>query len=212
MNVIQDIIKLARKVESLKRVNRTGWALAGVDCVRQESVGEHSFGTTLNAILIAKAVVQQGVEVNLKRVVEIAALHDLPEALTSDIPRKATQLGGNAFRKAKDKAEREAIECISADSTSFRDWIEDIWKELGESNTIESRIVLGADIIDMLLHALSLETSGVSPRILNQFFISSEEPISNLKVKIIEEIFWELYKEHLSNADRQGLELERITR
>jgi putative hydrolase of HD superfamily len=212
LEVIRDFMYISRKGETLKRVNRTGWALAGVSCVRQESVGEHSFGTVMNSLLIAKLVASQGIDVNLSRVVELATFHDLPEALTSDIPRTATDLGGDMFRRTKEGAERNAIGRISKASGIFGDWILDIWKDMEDRESIEARIVLGADIVDMLIHALSLESSGVSPEVLNQFFTNSREPIDNLRIDVLKDIYWELYEEHINHGNRLGVELERISR
>ena len=110
MGLKQEIIGLSKRGESLKRINRSGWALVGVDSIRPESVGEHSFGTTLIALLISKALVNQGTEVNQNTVVEMALLHDLPESIISDIPRTATELGGDLFKQAKREAERRAVE------------------------------------------------------------------------------------------------------
>lgn len=212
MNVSQEIIGLARNGENLKRLGRTGWALAGVDRVRQESVGEHSFGTILISLLISKALVSQGEQVDLSRVAMMATLHDLPESMTSDIPRIAVDLGGNLLQEGKKEAEKKAIRLISKKSEFFGEWLVNLWKDMeGESST-EARIVLGADIIDMLVHAVSLETSGVSPEILNQFFIGSHASLKELKIGLVEDIFWDLYSEHINNANRLGVKLVQITR
>ena len=183
----------------------------GVDSIRPESVGEHSFGTTLIALLISKALVNQGTEVNQNTVVEMALLHDLPESIISDIPRTATELGGDLFKQAKREAERRAVEIISGETKLFGDWIRSTWKALEES-AIEKRIVIGADMIDMLVHAISLEYSGISAKILDQFFTNSKEIIEGLKIGIIEDIFWDIHQEHVINAGHQGVDVKVISR
>jgi 5'-deoxynucleotidase YfbR-like HD superfamily hydrolase len=210
MSLTQEILVLMKKGESLKRVNRSGWDLAGIDCIRRESVGDHSFGTIMISLLISKALAKQGFQVDLSKIVSMATLHDIPEVMISDIPRKAIELGGELFKKAKKETELKAIKSISEETELFGKWILSTWTELAERETLESRIVMGADIIDMLVHAISLESSGVSPETLNQFFVSSKGPIINLKLEIIEDIFWELYKEHIDMASNQGMKLERI--
>jgi 5'-deoxynucleotidase YfbR-like HD superfamily hydrolase len=212
LNISQEIIWLARKGEILKKIKRTGWALAGVDSARQESVGEHSFGTVLISLLISRALLDQENNIDVNKVMTMATFHDISESMTSDIPRAATNLGGNLLRNGKKEAEKKALQLISKESKHLGGWLADIWNYIEEKESIESRIVLGADMIDMLLHAISLETSGVSPEILDQFFISSFESITQLGIAIIEEIFWELYKQHLNYADRLGFKLEMIGR
>ncbi len=212
MTMSKEIIVLAKNGETLKRIERTGWALAGVGCARQESVGEHTFGTALIASLIAKAKINQGDEVDLAKVVMMTIIHDLVESMTSDIPRTATELGGVKFNEGKIEAEKRAIRMISKKSEHYGDWFVALWEEMIEKDSVESRIVYGADVIDMLVHAISLESSGVSPEILNQFFVSSKEILKGLNLKIVEDIFRDLYEEHSANAERLSFDTKRITR
>ncbi|MHA3962861.1 MAG: HD domain-containing protein [Candidatus Thorarchaeota archaeon SMTZ1-45] len=212
MNINQEIISLAKNAEILKGLGRNGWALAGVHCTRQESVGEHSFGAVLVSLLIAKSLADNGERVNLERVAFMATMHDFPEVIISDIPRASVELGGEQLKEGKVKAEQKAIHQLSKSSEFFGDFIVEIWSDLMESGSIEARIVLGADIIDMLIHTLALEKSGVSPKILDQFFKNSIDSLRELKLEIIENTFWEIYREHIDNAKRMGIELDQIIR
>jgi len=212
LNISQEIIVLARNGEILKKLGRTGWALAGVDSVRQESVGEHSYGTILISLMISKALLQQGERVDLSKVCMLATLHDLPESMTSDIPRLTVDLGGDLLQEGKKEAEKKAIQLISKKSKFFGEWLVNSWKDMEGVSSIEARIVHGADKIDMLVHAVSLETSGVSPKILNRFFINSYTSLKELKIDLVEDIFWNLYREHIENAKRMGVKLKEIIR
>ena len=211
LNISQEIIGLARNGETLKKLGRTGWALAGVDSVRQESVGEHSYGTILISLLISKALQHQGEQVDLSKVITLATIHDLPESMTSDIPRTVVDLGGSMLQEGIKEAEKNAIQLISKKTEFFGEWLANLWTDLEAKSSTEARIVRGADIIDMLVHTVSLETSGVSPEILNQFFISSHAPLNELKIGLVEDIFWNLYKELVDNAIRLGVKVEQIT-
>lgn len=211
LKIAQEIISLVKNAEILKGVGRSGWALAGVRCNKQESVGEHTFGTVLVSLLISKSLVDRGEIVNLDRVAFMATLHDFPEAITSDIPRAFLELGGEQLRDGKAEAEERAIHLISKSSEYFGEFLMNLWIELKESVSIEARIVQGADILDMLFHVLSLEKSGVSPVILDQFFKNSLASLRKLGVEIIEKTFWELYREHNENANRFGIKLEQIS-
>ncbi len=210
MNIARNIIRIARHGEALKRVERTGWALAGVSRARSESVGEHSYGTALLSILIAKSLIDIKVRVDLSKVASIALIHDLPESLTSDIPLAFTQLGGERTSRIKKEAEKEAISHIA--QNSFKKWFQEIWLDLEKIESIESKIVAGADILDMLIHAVALEISGVVPEIFDQFFITSQQRIDQLNIMIIKDIFWELYGEHSKIAERMQSGIQRISR
>lgn len=208
----KDIINLARHGETLKRVIRSGWALAGVSRVRDESISEHSFGAALLSLLISKELLSEGYAVDLGKVASMALIHDLPESFTSDIPRTKYKLGGEILSEGKRIAEKEAISLIVGSSLSFKDWIEGLWGEIGKLSSVESRIVSCADTLDMLIHALALERSGVSPAILDQFFTSSLPRIAQMDLSIAIDVFWELYEEHLANAKTAGIEIDEITR
>jgi 5'-deoxynucleotidase YfbR-like HD superfamily hydrolase len=212
VRISDEIIGLAKRVETLKRVGRSGWALAGVDNVRLESVGEHSFGTIMISLLISKALGDEGYPVDLSRVVELAAIHDLPESTTSDIPRIPQEYGGEILREGKRDIEKQVINLISKKYESFAAWLVSLWRAFSDGKSFETRIVLAADIIDMLVHANTLETTGVSPLILDQFFVNSYPTIKKLELEIADEIFLKLYSEHAKNADKLGIKLKQIVR
>lgn len=212
MRTAKNIIHLAKHGETLKRVNRTGWSIAGVNRVRPESVGEHSYGAALLSLLISKELIENGITVDLNKVTSMALIHDLPEALTSDIPQIAAQLGGNDLSEGKRKAEKEAMTQIAENKSNFRKWLIDMWDETEKKTTLESRIVASADMLDMLIHAVTLEASGVSPEILDQFFTSSQDRLDRLDVPVVLDIFWEIYQEHLENAEKIGIHLTKLSK
>ncbi len=204
MKAAKNIIHLAKHGETLKRINRAGWSLAGVNRTRPESVGEHSYGTALLSLLISKELIEDGWSVDLSEVASMALIHDLPEALISDIPQIAVQLGGNDFSKGKRKAESEAMSKLAIIKSNFDKWLVDLWDDIEKKTTMASRIVSGADILDMLIHAVTLEASGISPKVLDQFFITSQERLKLLDITLVLDIFWELYQEHLENSKKNG--------
>jgi putative hydrolase of HD superfamily len=212
MTTAQKIIQLTRYGETLKRVMRTGWSLAGVNRARPESVGEHSYGTALLALLIAKELIADEKRIDLGKVTSMALFHDLPEALTSDIPQTAAQLGGEPLSDGKRIAEKEAILLIAGIKSEFKTWMEGLWAEQEHQTSLESKIVSSADTLDMLIHALALEESGVSPNTLDQFFTSGHKRLTQLDISIAINIFWELYEEHLEYAERGGIALTRLAR
>ena len=211
MNVPGEIIEFAMKGETLKKLGRSGWSLAGVDCARQESVGEHAFGTIFLSLMISKILLNQGEKLDLGRVLSMATIHDLPESLTSDIPRTAAELGGDLFQIGKAEAEKTAMHRLAEKSKNFGDWFTSLWRDIEGKETLESRIVGGADILDMLVHIISLETSGVSPEILDQFFVKSHDIVQQLGLKIVDDIFLELYNKHIDYGAKRGVELKKIT-
>ncbi|MFW9960458.1 MAG: HD family hydrolase [Candidatus Thorarchaeota archaeon] len=199
----EDIIELIKYGISLKRINRMGWSLAGVNCIRTESVAEHTMGSVLTSMLVSQYLKEKGTQLNVEKVITMAVIHDLPEALTSDIPRTANQSLASKISAMKQLLEREAVQEIFSKGDSASKYYIAMWEEFEEGSTLESRIVKGSDIIDMLMHALSLESSGVSPELLHQFFSSSKEIIESLSIDLLNEIYTILLERHLQNEMSQ---------
>lgn len=202
------IIELIRRGESLKSIARSGWALAGVESERIESVAEHSYGSILSAIIIAQQLISDETEINLEKVVLMAVLHDLPESITGDIARTEAFVKDKKLVRAKELAEKHAIKSIFEPMGSSFENLLHIWNEFNLGESIEARVVKGADIIDMLIHARSLEESGTSPQSLHQFFITSRPLIESVSIGIVTEIFNTLYSEHQQKARAQGIILK----
>lgn len=70
----------------LKRTTRTGWARRGVP--DPENVAAHSYGVAHITLILAQLLEQP---LDLGRALAMAVLHDLPESLTTDIPRPADE-------------------------------------------------------------------------------------------------------------------------
>lgn len=208
MTESDDIIGLIKYGISLKRISRAGWSIAGVDCVRTESVAEHTLGCVLTSIFVSKLLKEKGFQLDVEKTIIMAAIHDLPESLTSDIPRITSQSSASKFSEMKRVFERESIqEIFNKDDSSSKYYIA-LWEEFEEGTTLESKIVKGSDIIDMLMHALTLESSGVSPRVLHQFFSSSQDMIESLAIDLLYEIYTALLEKHLQNAKTANINLK----
>lgn len=139
------VIALLRHGNQLKRTARTGWAQRGVP--QPENVAAHSFGVVFTAMLLAELVDDA---VDNGRLLAIAALHDLPEGLTTDIPTPAWKYMPDGVKTA---VERGAMHEILVDKP-FADKFMPLWEELHADETIEAHLVHDADKIDMFLQAL----------------------------------------------------------
>jgi putative hydrolase of HD superfamily len=159
--MIQALIELQR----LKRLDRTGWVLRGI-APGAESVAAHSYGVALAAMFVADEMRARGHQVDVERVIRMALLHDAAEVRVGDLPRTATYyFGSTARREAEEAAFRDVVETLS---THIRGAYEEIHKEYEQRSSLESRIVKGADLIDLLVQALAFERGGV--RGLNEFW------------------------------------------
>ncbi len=141
----QKILDILLAANQLKRTARTGWMQRGIPDA--ENVAAHSYGVAFTALILARLV---DFPSDLGKVLTMALLHDLAEALTSDIPRPAWRFLPEG---SKIKAERGAMERI-LDQAIFAPELMDFWEELHAAETTEARLVLDADKLDLYLQAL----------------------------------------------------------
>ncbi len=144
MNVTA-VINLLLHGNQLKRTARTGWVQRGVP--NPENVAAHSFGVIYTAMALLPLLDEP---LDAVRVLAMAALHDLPEGLTTDIPTPAWRYLPPGI---KTDVERGAMHEILQDTSFAAEWLA-LWEELHAAETAESRLVHDADKLDMFLQAL----------------------------------------------------------
>jgi putative hydrolase of HD superfamily len=115
-----------------------------------ENVAAHSFGVVFVALVLAQVVEET---LDLGRLLAIAALHDLPEALTTDIPTPAWRYLPPGI---KTEVERGALQEM-LDETEFAPAFMNLWEELHADQTPEARLVHDADRLEMYLQAMVYE-------------------------------------------------------
>lgn len=194
----KEIANLLLRCNILKNTERSGWALEGITTIASESVAEHSWGTTIIALVLGLLEDSQGKNCDISRILTMALIHDLPESLISDIPSKTIVKRDKEFLKAKKDLENSAFEEIisSFSKKRIRGRLREAWQEYVACKTHEAKIVRAADILDMIVQARSFENSGVPPTLLNTFFTESKDVLSSLTVDSVMSIFDELAKDH----------------
>lgn len=146
------------ELQRLKRLDRTGWILRGLPN-GTESVAAHSFGVTVTAMILADELVHRGVVVNAERMLRMALLHDWAEARVGDMPKTAIAYFGSDVRK---RAEAAAFADIIEGAGAARSLYEDLHADYELRESLESRLVKAADIIDLLVEVLALERAGAT--------------------------------------------------
>lgn len=152
-SLIPRVLQLGRRAQLLKRIPRTGWLLRGVAAGEAESVADHSYGTSLTALLLAQVV---DVNVDAERLLTITLLHDLAEAALGDWPGPASRFLPS---EVKHRAELEVLAHL-LEGLPFADkWLA-LWHEYQTGNSVEGRLAQDADKLDMMLQAASYEAAG----------------------------------------------------
>jgi putative hydrolase of HD superfamily len=142
------LLALMLRANSLKTIPRAGWAARGIPA--PESVADHSFGTTLVALLLLERITEP---LDRARVLAMAILHDLPECEIGDLTTAAVR---HLPAGAKTAAEASALAELLAGLPFAESW-RAIWQEYVDQDTPEARLVRDADRLEMLLQALVYE-------------------------------------------------------
>ena len=149
------IIGLLRQADRLEAFPRSGSVLSRVP--QPESVAAHAYGVCLASMLLADAVAARRDAPALDRalLLEMAILHDLSEAITTDIPWPVKRFMGRDEVKAAES--RAAEQLLAPISPRYVQLVQRY--ELG--TCLESRIVHAADKIQMMVKVLQYERAGL---------------------------------------------------
>jgi len=139
------VINLLLHGNQLKRTARSGWVQRGIP--NAENVAAHSYGVIFAVLSLAPLLDEP---IDLGHALAMAALHDLPEGLTTDIPTLAWRYLPADIKTA---VERGAMGEILQE-VSFAGELLAIWEELHAAETAVARLVHDADKLDMFLQAL----------------------------------------------------------
>lgn len=142
-----NILEFLAQTQHLKSVLRHSWT---DDAHRQESVADHSWHMAMIAIALSPDL---QTKVDLLRVFELIAVHDLGELFTGDIPAFAARAG-------KYEAEKEAVAKITQTLPPARQKeIFALWQEYEERKTKEALFVKMLDVIDVINQHLAADIS-----------------------------------------------------
>lgn len=146
----QRLIETYSTIATLKLLPRTGWLQRGIPL--PESVAEHSYGVAVLALLVGDTIggCDRG------RLLAIALLHDMAEALVTDLPTSARHLIGADIKQA---AEQKAIQTLLAGLPGSAEQLA-LWEEYTVGASREARLVKALDRIEMLVQALAYERAG----------------------------------------------------
>lgn len=137
------LIRFVSRAERLESFPRSGWIACGVD--RPESVAAHVHGVALIAMWLGEHVDD---DVDMLRLLRIALLHDISEAMMTDLPWPVKRF---VDPDVVAEGESRAADTVLEDAPdSWRDAV----RAYGDLDGIEARIVKAADRIQMLCKSL----------------------------------------------------------
>ncbi len=145
----QNIISSLEHVYQLKSIPRSGWLQAAIPDIGVESIAGHSFGMSMLILYLRSNLLSGGV--NVERVLHMALIHDMAEAIVGDI----TPLDRVAISEkyaAESKAFDDIVGCVGQGA-----YFRELWDEFESGKTLESQVVKRMDKLDMLIQAYFYE-------------------------------------------------------
>ena len=150
------------QIIALKRLPRTGWLQRGI--AHPESIAEHTCGVALLALAVAPLL--PGID--RERTLALALIHDLGEAILTDLPLSASRLLGAAKHQAEQRAVAQVVGALPGGEALMADW-----REYHQAASPEARLVKALDRIELLAQALAYEQAG--QRGLDEFWVLAEQ-------------------------------------
>ena len=187
----------------LKAIPRSGWVSHGVALQDVESVADHSYSTCALAMLLADLEVEKGGRVDVERVLRLALLHDLAEALTFDISKSYLEYLGRRGEAIKREVEQAAWNHIikSIPNGSIRKNYAKLDSEFNDEETLESKIVHAADSLDILFQVVEYHRKGYPKAMLADLWAGTNRGLMYVElssVRQLHKIAVRLYKAALS--------------
>jgi len=171
-------------LERLKMIPRTGWISHNISLQDVESVADHTYSTSALAMLLADMEAKNGRDINIERVLRMALLHDLAEALTFDISKAYLEYLGRRGEAVKRRVEEAAWNHIiqSIDASLVRTKYAKLRSEFDAEETLESQIVHAADKLDILFQIISYHRKGYPKRTLIDLWRSTNRCLARVRI------------------------------
>lgn len=143
---VREFLDFMHLAENLKQIHRHSWTSKGI----REDVAAHSW----RLALMAMAMRDEILDVDMNKVIKLCLVHDLGESITSDIP---------SFEKTSEdesmevQAQETIIRMVSG---TFKDELRDLFIEMNELKTKEAKLYKCLDKLEVLIqhNEASLDT------------------------------------------------------
>ena len=178
---LDQLVQFWEFAAKLKAEPRRGW-VKKLRLQRNESVADHSFAV---AILCLFEGERRGYSV--ERLLKLALLHDLEEAITGDLtPQDKESRGEHAVRTQKIAARERLLSYFPHENQrTYRE----LWSELEDERSKEAKLVHELDKLEMALQANEYAKGGVEATRLREFFESAMAAIRDPELKrLLDEI------------------------
>ncbi len=180
------LINFILKLYSLKRIPRIGWLIAGIPKCSVESVSDHSYFVTLLAYFLSFYLE----DIDALKLIKLALIHDLSEAIVHDIGGKARELIPREVRKSAEYTGLRDI--IPEELNEMKSEILALWREYEEGKSREAKIVKILDKLELMFQALDYAKLFSKVENLAEFFSDIDKIINESDNEIVRNLAMEI--------------------
>ena len=159
----QAVLDFIEEIGVLKNLPRTGWRFRGIKDA--ESVADHCYRVSLLSMILADVLAEQGVPLDVEKVMRLALLHEVAEARIGDLPFPALEYIPEEVKKTGEQA---AVESMFEHFGPLQKKYMRLWDEFEEGTSIEGKLVRAADKLELMIQVLEYEKIGY--RSLDKFW------------------------------------------
>ena len=187
------VLDFIEEIGVLKNLPRTGWRFRGIKDA--ESIADHCYRVSLLSMILSDVLTEQGIKLNVEKVMRIALLHEVAEARIGDVPFPALEY---IPEDVKEAGERAAVTSMFKNFGALQKGYIDLWDEFEGRTSLEGKLVRAADKLELMIQVLEYEKIGY--RSLDRFWTNPWNHQSLGDYPLIREIMDLLIerREHLS--------------
>lgn len=191
-------LQFFKEVGKSKRLLRSGWIREGIK--DPESVADHSFRVGVLAMVLADKFDSV---LDKAKLIKMALLHDIGEAITGDIVTTRWNVMDIKKRDEKERQEREGIKNIFSEINQSDEYLS-IFNEMIARDTLESEIFWQIDKLEMAIQAFEYEKE--QGKNLEEFFVTADLHIKESLIRSILEKIIKSRKKEYQESLRKKLE------
>jgi 5'-deoxynucleotidase YfbR-like HD superfamily hydrolase len=179
----KDFINHERNLDKVIRFSARGR-------IRDQSVAEHLFHTSLYAMIMADLEKQIGNEVNVEKLLRATLIHDLEESLTGDIIFDFKHSDEKVAHEIKNLGKKFFEDMVGHLPKNISEKYTDIWFNAKNENTMEGKIMHAADRFEALAYAM--EEKQIGNKNFDVIIEKLTEDLKKMKLKSVNRILKEM--------------------
>jgi len=161
----EKLVRFMLLVNRLADLDRRGWTCRGLP---YESIASHVMKTAVLSLSLCEFVEEP---VDVEKVLKMALIHDLAEAVTGDFDAYAIDIVGEDEKLSfESKVMEKVLELSPLDEDAYLA----LWNELLEGKTLEAGVVRLADKLDGLIRTYLYYLLGYPKETFDEFLKSFE--------------------------------------